>query len=94
MNFCFFELPGTPDISGVPGLQSSIFGAIFWLSESLLTKMLLIVINHLGIRQLFAIMTSPGFPVISRDSGTFLIYGAFLRLLESLWVKMSIITFD
>ena len=35
MNFCFFELPGTPDISGVPGLQSLNFGAIFWLSEPL-----------------------------------------------------------
>ena len=30
-----FELPGTPDISGVPGLQRSIFGAVFWLSETL-----------------------------------------------------------
>ena len=33
MNFCFFDLPGTLDISGVPGLQSSNFGAIFWLSR-------------------------------------------------------------
>ena len=56
--------------------------------------MLLIVFAHLGKRQLFAIMMSPGFPVISRISGTSLISGAFLRLLESLWVKMSIISFD
>ena len=92
MNFCFFDLPGTPDISGVPGLQSSNFGAIFWLSESLLAKMLLIVLDHLGIWQLIAIMTSHGFPVISRTSGTFLISGAFLRVLESPKTKMSIIT--
>ena len=76
------------------GLQSSNFGAIFWLSESLLAKMLLIVLDHLGIWQLFAIMMSPGFPDISRTSGTFLISGAFLRLLESPWTKMSIITFN
>ena len=56
--------------------------------------MLLIVIDHVGIRQLFAIMISPGFPDISRTSGTFLISGPFLRLLEALWVKMSLIYFD
>ena len=56
--------------------------------------MLLIVLDHLDIRQPFAFMMSPGFPDISQTSGTFLISGAFLRLLESLWVKMSLITFD
>ena len=56
--------------------------------------MLLIVFDHLGKRQLFAIIMSPGLPDISRTSGTFLISGAFLRLLESLGVKMSLKTFD
>ena len=94
MNFCFFDLPGTPDISGVPGLQSYNFGAIFWLSEPLLAKKLLIMFAHLSKRQLFVFMSSPRFPDFSRTSGTFLISGAFLRLLEPLWIKMSIIAFD
>ena len=37
MNFCFFELPGTPDISGVPGLSYN-FWVLIWLSEPLLAK--------------------------------------------------------
>ena len=48
MNFCFFELPGSPDISGVPGLQSYISGAIFWLSEPLLAEKLLTAFHNLG----------------------------------------------
>ena len=36
MNFLLFDLPGTPDISGVPGLQSYIFRVIYWLLEPLL----------------------------------------------------------
>ena len=56
MNFWFFELPGTPDISGVPGLQSFIFGAILWLSELFLAKMVIIVIDLHGKKKLLAFM--------------------------------------
>ena len=70
-NFCFFELPGTPDISGVPGLQSYIFGAIFWLSEPLLAKMVKIVFDLHGKKKLLVFMKWPRFPGISRTSGTF-----------------------
>ena len=44
--------------------------------------MLLIVFDHLGIRQLFAIMMWPGFPDISRTSVTFSISVAFFKALR------------
>ena len=57
MNFCFFELPGTPDIiSGVPGLQSEIFEVIFWLSEPSLAKIVIITFDLHGKKKLFAVM--------------------------------------
>ena len=88
MNFCFSELPEFRDF------KVKTLGSIFAYQSHSSQKMLLIVFDHLGIRQLFAIIMPPGFPDISMTSGTFLISGPFLRLLESLGVKMSLITFD
>ena len=56
MNFCFLDLPGTPDISGVPGLQSLIFGAILWLSELFLTKLVITTFDLHGRKKLFAVI--------------------------------------
>ena len=56
--------------------------------------MAIITFDLQGKKKLFAFMKASGFPDISRISGTFLFSGAFLRLSELFYAKMSILLFD